>query len=266
MRSFFNRSISGIIYALLFIGAIFNSKESYLTLIFIFAIICLWEFFKLLKIKNLLLYLFSLTSASLLFFISFQIPSLIHFFLVLSLSGSIQLLIGLFLKKKHYPAGIFSKIEITVRYLLLSFLFLALLPFVDGEYKESIILSPILFVWINDTFAFVVGKNLGRIKLFKTISPKKTVEGFVAGIVFTVVAAIILSRYIDFLSTVQWIVIALIVSVLGSLGDLVESKFKRQAKISDSGTIMPGHGGLLDRLDSLLFVAPFLYLYINYLI
>ena len=77
---------------------------------------------------------------------------------------------------------------------------------------------------------------------------------------------VLISRYSELFSLIDWVVLSLIASVLGTLGDLVESKFKRRAKIKDSGNIMPGHGGLLDRLDSLLFVSPFVYLYIHFII
>ena len=103
-------------------------------------------------------------------------------------------------------------------------------------------------------------------KLFESVSPKKTLEGFFGGIIFTLITAFILSYFDNYFSLNQLIVISLMTSVLGTIGDLVESKFKRQAKIKDSGTLIPGHGGLLDRLDSLLFVAPFVYLYINFII
>jgi phosphatidate cytidylyltransferase len=121
-------------------------------------------------------------------------------------------------------------------------------------------------IWVNDSFAFLVGKNFGKNKLFPSVSPKKTIEGFLGGLIFSLIAAIIISKFnLDF-SMLNWMVIGVIVSVIGTIGDLVESKFKRQAKIKDSGNIMPGHGGILDRLDSLLFAAPFVYLYINFII
>ena len=131
---------------------------------------------------------------------------------------------------------------------------------------DGIILGIFILVWTNDTFAYLVGKGIGKRKLMEKISPKKTIEGFLGGVFFTVITAIIISYTIDFLSITHWIVLSLIASILGTIGDLIESKFKRQANIKDSGTIMPGHGGLLDRLDSLLFVAPFVYLYIHYII
>ncbi len=121
-------------------------------------------------------------------------------------------------------------------------------------------------IWVNDSFAFLVGKNFGKRKLFISVSPKKTQEGFLGGLVFALIAAFIISKFNTDFTVVNWLVIAVIVSVIGTIGDLVESKFKRQANIKDSGTIMPGHGGILDRLDSLLFAAPFVYLYINFII
>ena len=92
------------------------------------------------------------------------------------------------------------------------------------------------------------------------MSPKKTIEGFIGGLIFTLVASYIISIYFTFFDLKTWLLTAILVSILGTIGDLVESKFKRQANIKDSGSIMPGHGGILDRLDSIIFVTPFLFL------
>ena len=240
------------------------SKESYIILISLFGLISLREFLKLLNFNNSVIYL--------LFVGLILVPYLpIHSFfikllLALSLSGSVQLLLNLLFKRNKYPLNFIQKFDICVRYLLFSFTFLILLPFVSGVYEQSVILTLIILIWVNDSFAFFVGKNLGKRKLFESVSPKKTVEGFFGGVLFSLIAAFILSYFCDFLSLTNLIVISLIASILGTAGDLVESKFKRQANTKDSGTIMPGHGGILDRLDSLLFVAPFVYLYIHYLI
>ena len=123
-------------------------------------------------------------------------------------------------------------------------------------------------IWCNDTFAYLVGKLIGKHKLLERVSPKKTIEGFIGGIVFTILASVIISQFYTFFNVTLWIITGLIISVFGTLGDLVESKFKREAGIKDSGNIMPGHGGILDRLDSIIFVIPFLYtlylIYFNY--
>ncbi len=114
----------------------------------------------------------------------------------------------------------------------------------------------------NDTFAYIVGKSIGKHKLLEKISPKKTIEGFIGGIIFTVLASYIIAKYyiqIKEVNTFIWIIIALIVSIFGTIGDLIESKFKRIAGVKDSGKIMPGHGGVLDRLDSIIFAAPIVY-------
>lgn len=265
MRTLLKRSTSGLIYALLFIGAILYSKETYIILISVFGMVCLWEFLKLLSLKNIGPYIF-FSSLVFLLFSSHKIPMLKQVLLIISLSTSIQLLFYLFLKKKKYPSSFFEKLDLSIRYTVLSFIFLMLIPFENGEYQKSIVLLMVFLVWTNDSFAYLIGKNFGKKKLFESVSPKKTVEGFIAGVFFTIIVCVIASNHFDILSTKQAVIFALIVSIFGSLGDLVESKFKRQANTKDSGSIMPGHGGLLDRLDSLMFIAPFVYLYIHYLI
>ena len=265
MTNLLKRATSGFIYAVLFITAILCSKESYIVLISLFGFISIREFLNLLKFNNIIIYMLFI-GLIYLPFSSLDSSVLIDVLLVLSISGSVQLLVNLFIKKKNYPSNTIQKLDISIRYLLLSFAFLILLPFINGGYEASVILSLIIFIWVNDSFAFFVGKNLGKRKLFESVSPKKTIEGFFGGVFFTLITAFLVSYFCDFLSLTNLLVISLIASILGTMGDLVESKFKRQANTKDSGTIMPGHGGILDRLDSLLFVAPFVYLYIHYLI
>jgi len=265
MTNLLKRATSGFIYAVLFITAILYSKESYIFLISLFGFISIREFLNLLKFNNIIIYMLFI-GLIYLPFSSLDSSVLIDVLLVLSISGSIQLLVNLFIKKKNYPSNTIQKLDISIRYLLLSFTFLILLPFINGGYEASVILSLIIFIWVNDSFAFFVGKNLGKRKLFESVSPKKTIEGFLGGVFFSLITAFLVSYFCDFLSLTNLLVISLIASIIGTIGDLVESKFKRQANTKDSGTIMPGHGGILDRLDSLLFVAPFVYLYIHYLI
>ena len=95
------------------------------------------------------------------------------------------------------------------------------------------------------------------------MSPKKTIEGTLGGLVFTLIAAYVLAQYEPILKPAEWIILATVIVIMGSLGDLIESKFKRLAHVKDSGAILPGHGGMLDRLDSLIFAAPFAYLVLN---
>ena len=265
MNNLLKRSASGLIYAALFIGAILYSKESYILLISIFGLASIWEFSKIIQLKNSIPYiLFGAFIA--LPFINFSVDDSIPILLFVALTGSIQMIFHLYSKRTNYPSTFLQRLDVCIRYIVFSFGILILLPIREGVYQESIILSLVLFIWTNDSFAYLVGKNFGKRKLFESVSPKKTIEGFVGGVIFTIVIGIVISYYFETLSMLQWVVLSVITSVLGTIGDLIESKFKRQASIKDSGNIMPGHGGLLDRLDSLLFVAPFVYLYIHYLI
>lgn len=117
-------------------------------------------------------------------------------------------------------------------------------------------LALIALIWTNDTMAYLSGSFVGKTPLMPSVSPKKTIEGTLGGIVFTVFLAWVGSRYMTDFSPAYWMALAFIASVIGTAGDLIESKLKRMAGVKDSGTLMPGHGGVLDRFDSLLLAAP----------
>jgi len=123
----------------------------------------------------------------------------------------------------------------------------------------------ILRLWVNDTMAYLIGSLIGKTPLTR-ISPKKTWEGTVGGLVFAVLAmggvGYFLSSGLEIQPVIQWMIVAAIAGIAGTLGDLMESKLKRLANVKDSGHILPGHGGFLDRFDSLLFATPFIWLYI----
>ena len=116
-----------------------------------------------------------------------------------------------------------------------------------------------VLIWANDSCAYLIGKNFGKRKLLERVSPKKTVEGFIGGLVGSILAGFLIFNYSQSLTLTIWFGMAIMVSVLGTFGDLIQSKFKRQAGVKDSGTIMPGHGGIYDRLDSIIYASPFIY-------
>ena len=264
MSNLLQRSFSGIIYIVIFISAILYSKESYIALMSVFGVLCVWEFTKMINFKSFAPYVFFVI---LLFLILKRIDSYATTgILLITILSSIYLIYQLYSKKEFIFLDERSKLGLTIRYLIFSFIFLVILPFYNGVYNPNILIGILVIIWVNDSFAFLVGKNLGKNKLFVSVSPKKTIEGFVGGVFFAIITSYFISQYFTEFALINWLIIAAIVSVLGTLGDLIESKFKRQAKIKDSGNIMPGHGGMLDRLDSLLFVAPFVYLYINFII
>ncbi|QTE23816.1 phosphatidate cytidylyltransferase [Polaribacter cellanae] len=264
MRNLLRRSLSGIIYVLIFVAAILFSKESYITLISIFGVLCIWEFSKMIKNKNVIPYIFF--GLTLFLMLKRPFSYAITGILIINILSSIYLIYQLFAKKEITFANDRSKLGFTIRYPIFSICFLVLLPFYNQSYSPYLMISILVLIWVNDSFAFLVGKNVGRRKLFVSVSPKKTQEGFIGGLVFSMITAYVISRINTDFTFLNWLIIAIIVSIIGTIGDLIESKLKRQANIKDSGNIMPGHGGILDRLDSLLFAAPFVYLYINYII
>ena len=134
----------------------------------------------------------------------------------------------------------------------------------ETEDYRWILMSVFAMIWISDIAAYFVGKQFGKRKLFESISPKKTWAGFLGAGIFSCITAAVAYLYVGQFALLEWITIGLIVWIFGSVGDLVESAFKRHYKIKDSGTILVGHGGFLDRLDSFIFAIPVVLFYINF--
>lgn len=253
------RSLSGLVYIFLIVAGSLYSKES---LLFLFGLILLQivrEFCNLVSLPVIP----SLIISGILYFI-------FGFFLSFNQFTDLGLIIACLFVLVKLIFWIFNKSEVStletqnkwvnlIGYIVLPIICLVKIATFDG-FEPMQIICIFILIWTNDTFAYIVGKTMGKRKLFETISPKKTVEGFIGGMLFSILAGFIIAHYYFLKPPVFWIATALITSVFGTLGDLVESKFKRQANVKDSGNIMPGHGGLLDRLDSVIFVAPFLFL------
>ncbi|MFN6946864.1 MAG: phosphatidate cytidylyltransferase [Cytophagaceae bacterium] len=166
-------------------------------------------------------------------------------------------IIELFLKNEK-PFQNIAYTFLGVIYIVFPLSLLNVPAFIEGEYTYKYILSVIIMIWANDTGAYIAGRALGKRKLFQRISPKKTWEGTIGGALLAVAVAVGASYLFTGISIINWILLALIIVVFGSLGDLVESMFKRSLDIKDSGGMIPGHGGFLDRFDSLLIAAPFI--------
>ncbi len=139
------------------------------------------------------------------------------------------------------------------------------LPFahLNGNYQGMVLISLFILIWSSDTFAYLCGRTFGKHKLFEKISPKKTWEGFIGGAILTVGSGIVLYYTTDITSLSNWILFALLAVIFGSIGDLIESMFKRSIGIKDSGNIIPGHGGILDRMDSFIVALPVIYAFFS---
>ena len=270
MNEFYKRILSGIIYVIILVTSILYSKITFLSVFFIIMMFCLYEFMKIIQLKSVYPYIFGFLSFLFGNVLSVEdVPSrAIYQYagLVLFLSVFSSFVWILFAKKEEIINHL-GKIFLTVIYIVIPFVLMAQIPFLEHgfNYANTVILGVFLLIWSNDTFAYLVGKNFGKIKLLKHISPNKTVEGFIGGMVASFIAGYIIAQFFTELSTVQWIVIAGLVSIFGVLGDLIESMFKRQAGIKDSSNLIPGHGGFLDRFDSVIFAAPFIFIYLYFI-
>lgn len=161
---------------------------------------------------------------------------------------------------KNLGTAVLGYVFIGIPYALL-----IVLAFWQGIYNPFLVIGLLLLIWLNDTGAYFSGRFFGKHLIAPNISPKKTWEGFWGGVVATLLTSQLLAYFINDYSNQQWLIMGLICS-FGILGDLIESLFKRKASIKDSGTLMPGHGGVLDRFDAFTFVIPAIFGYFYFLV
>jgi phosphatidate cytidylyltransferase len=263
MNESITRSLSGFVYVVLLVTATLFSEKSFLILFGVFLLISIYEFCNLIALNKIYSSLIGL-----LLYVLFAIIDLSqktkYALIIATLFVSLNLINSLF-KNRRIPLDKTSKYVYLLGYLILPIIILTKIAISNytGAYQPRIIISLFILIWTNDTFAYIVGKSIGKTKLFESISPKKTVEGFIGGMVFAILAAVLIELYFIQMRFIFWTITAVIVAIFGTIGDLIESKYKRMAGVKDSGKIMPGHGGILDRLDSVIFVAPFIYLFLQ---
>lgn len=258
MKEFFRRAITGVIYVVLLLSAVFLNSDAFDFLFMVFGLACLYEFKRLVKIKGYYIFIAYLTLWWLFIYL-IQDRLLITVLMMLTITVDLALLVYLF-SKKSQRFNTVQKSIIALFYIGGGCIFLTMIPYKDNEFAKFLIMGIFILIWVNDSFAYLVGKLIGKTKIYPAISPKKTLEGYLGGFIFALLAAYLLAAYEDSLAKTEWMILAMVIVIMGGLGDLLESKFKRVAGVKDSGAILPGHGGMLDRLDSLIFAAPFAYL------
>ena len=258
MAEILRRTLTGAVYIILLLSAVFLSSDAFDFLFMTFGLACLYEYKRLVKLRGYHIFIAYLALWWVFIYLVNDVI-LIYILLVLTIVVDLALLYYLFSKKQKLWNA-FTKFVVGLFYIGGGCIFLTMIPYKDNAFAKLLIMGIFVLIWVNDSFAYLVGRSIGRTKLYPSISPKKTVEGTLGGLIFAMGAAYILGKYEPLISPVQWIVLAGVIVVFGSLGDLLESKLKRVAGVKDSGAILPGHGGMLDRLDSLIFAAPFAYL------
>ena len=269
-RNLITRGVAGAVYIGILLFGILYNKYSFVVVFGIILVFALDEFYRLIEQKtpHLISKLFNIIFGVVIFLsaylfledtsiIALPIASLTYLLLLFASSIVIK------------RPDIFNTIIYSIFGQLYITLPLCLLLLISYEYKlantiyfYAFVLAIFVFIWVNDTFAFLTGITMGKHKLLERISPKKTIEGFAGGIFFTVLSGIGFSFLYTEYTIYFWIGFALIVSLFGTLGDLFESLIKRTYNVKDSGNVIPGHGGVLDRIDSLLIVIPAIYVYL----
>lgn len=262
MKNFITRTLSGAVYVALIIASILVSKYTFVAFFAVLLLIAMSETNRLIADKGQkpAVALLDLLVGLSIFFATFAVTNL-------DISVKTAAICPMLLIMVRLVAGLYLKEESAILSWAKSFFNICYVavPMATLAYIYSI--QPILaliilaLIWINDTGAFLVGCSIGKHRLFERISPKKSWEGFFGGMAFCIAAGAFAHHLIGGCQAI-WIPFAIIVSAFSTWGDLVESLIKRTAGVKDSGNIMPGHGGVLDRIDSLLFVAPAILAYL----
>jgi len=279
-KNLVQRSITGTLFVLVLVGAIIWHPLSFGGLFLLVTVLGLWEFYGLAeKAGAQPLKLYGTLVGALLFSLAFMAKRSGNFALLLAILPLMFIVFFAELyRKKEQPFTNIAYTLLGIVYVALPFAlwnFVTVPPHLEiskGEhfvlegdlhpYRWHLLLGFFIIMWTSDTMAYVCGRLFGKHKLFERISPKKTWQGAIGGGLFALGAAWVVAHFWKDIALQHWLVIAAIVVVCGNLGDLVESLFKRSISIKDSGNILPGHGGILDRFDAVLLSSPFVTAYL----
>ncbi len=266
MTNFTQRILTGLLIILVMVTLTLLGIWTYLALVLLLNLLCLNEFYNLFRTQTPkkwqgLLLAFTLFSSIVLAVFSF-LPWPVIFF-------SLPVVTGIFISELYRRSDTpFTRLSFTflgLLYVSVPAIFLAclaLLPFPYDSFHPHTVLGFFFIVWASDSGAYGAGKLFGKHPLFLRVSPKKTWEGSLGGALIAFITAMINSVYFQEIGRMDWIIITLIVIVAGTFGDLVKSMMKRSLHVKDSGNLLPGHGGFLDRFDSMFASAPFVFCYI----
>ncbi len=267
MKNFGQRTLTGILFVLIIVGGIIFNPISFFLVFFIISILGMIEMHQMVKsdgtnpsfFLTLLCGSFVYVSSSLVFSGVSQ-PKLFYLFIPIVLSVFI---VELF-RKEENPIRNIGATFLIVLMVTVPFALLQKIAFLNGYYNFRTPLIIFVLVWLNDTGAYLFGVTIGKHKMFARISPKKSWEGTFGGLLVTLLGAGEIFLLWPAMSLTKWLILGVLVSVFAVFGDLSESMLKRSFNIKDSGNLLPGHGGVLDRFDSILFVIPITLFFISY--
>lgn len=270
MSKMFQRVVTGAVFGILVFGSLFAGSIAFLIFYITLLILAFLEFYRLTGNDRNEVQKYSAVAVSVILFImlfgysSGHIP--IKWLAAVILFPPVMMITELY-RKKEKPFANLAWTFYGIIYVAVPFSLMSQLVYPEKTgcycYDPGILAGLFIMIMLNDTVAYLVGVSLGRHRLFKSVSPKKSWEGFIGGVLAVMTLSVFMNELFPVLDVVQWIVIALIVVVFGTLGDLAESLLKRGLGIKDSGSLLPGHGGVLDRIDAWLFVVPAVWVYLR---
>ena len=275
MKNFIQRAITGLIFVAVLVGCIIGSPLSFGLLFCIISAMATAEFCNLMnkqegvKMNRNICVLGSITMFLCFFYYGIN-PAQTGIFIPYLIIIIYLMISELYLKKEN-PLNSWAYAMLSQLYVGLPFALLNVLAFQSNgtdsgsAYQFILPLSIFIFNWINDTGAYCTGMLLGKHPLFKRISPKKSWEGSIGGATFSIAGAFALAHFFPIMPTIAWVGMGLTVVVFGTWGDLTESLMKRHLGIKDSGNILPGHGGMLDRFDSAIMAIPAAVVYLYFI-
>ncbi len=279
MKNFFPRLLSGILYAAVIFAGTTIHPYGLIALMIFFCSMALLEYIRITKLKDRLYTIATVAALIIIFYLFIkdfleiyqanQVQSIYPFFInTMAFAGPVLFLFSIFIIffSTKELLNDFGKATVGVTYVILPFALSLTLPSFALDLGENKMHYEVFFIfvllWISDSFAYIFGSLFGKHPMAPKISKAKSWEGFAGGFIGTILAGFIIQNYIDLPLQGNWLVIGALVAISGPLGDLTESKLKRFFQVKDSGNLIPGHGGFLDRLDSYIFVVPIVYTYL----